>query len=106
VVKDSKKTGHGSEQFLFRLPKGMRKRLAEVAEREGRTMGAVIVTALAIYFENENMLPWSKGYRLSADLEKAIKDLVGQLDIEKAIKDLSDKLAAQDQKLNELLKKE
>ena len=48
----SKKTDHGSEQFLLRLPDGMRERLAKVAERQGHTMNAVIVTALARYFED------------------------------------------------------
>jgi hypothetical protein len=47
----SKRTDHGSEQFLFRLPAGMRKQLAEAAKREGRTMGAVVVAALTVYFE-------------------------------------------------------
>jgi DNA-binding GntR family transcriptional regulator len=73
-------TNRASDKFILRLPEGMRKHLAEVAEREGRSMNAVAVTALAIYFENEDMLPWSKGYRLSASIETAIKDLVGQLD--------------------------
>jgi predicted DNA-binding protein len=81
VVKDSKKTGHGSEQFLFRLPGGMRERLAKVAEREGRTMGAVIVVALAEYFENHDAAPpGSRGYRRSAEIEAALKDLEDRLD--------------------------
>ena len=49
----SKKTGPGSDQFQLRLPDGMRKQLAEVAEREGRSMNVVIVTALQMYFEQE-----------------------------------------------------
>jgi hypothetical protein len=49
----SKRTDRGSDQFLLRLPVGMRGQLAEVAEREGRTMSAVIVVALAAYFEQE-----------------------------------------------------
>lgn len=72
----SKKTGQGSEQFQLRLPDGMRKQLARVAEREGRSMNVVIVTALAMYFENEDASPpGSKGYRV----ETAIKDLVDQM---------------------------
>jgi plasmid stability protein len=49
----SKKTGPGSEQFQLRLPDGMRKALAELAARNGRSMNAEIVHALAMYFENE-----------------------------------------------------
>jgi hypothetical protein len=74
----SKKTDRGSEQFLLRLPDGMRKRLAEVAEREGRTMSSVIVVALARYFESERPPPVSIGYRRSAGIEAAIKDLADQ----------------------------
>ena len=72
-------TSRASDKFILRLPEGMRKQLAEVAEREGRSMNAVAVTALAIYFENEESFPWSKGYRLSASIETAIKDLVDQM---------------------------
>jgi hypothetical protein len=49
----SKKTGPGSEQFQLRLPNGMRAALAELAARNGRSMNAEIVHALAMYFENE-----------------------------------------------------
>jgi hypothetical protein len=71
----SKKAGQESEQFQLRLPDGMRKQLARVAECEGRSMNVVIVTALAMYFENEDTSPGSKGYRV----ETAIKDLVDQM---------------------------
>jgi hypothetical protein len=67
----------------------MRKQLARVAEREGRSMNVVIVTALAMYFENEDAAPWSKGYH-----------------VETAIKDLVDQLANQHQELVQLIKKE
>jgi hypothetical protein len=72
-------TNRASDKFILRLPEGMRKQLAEVAEREGRSMNAVAVTALAIYFENEESFPWSKGYRLSAVIETSIKNLVDQM---------------------------
>jgi hypothetical protein len=52
----------------------MRKQLAKVAGRNGRSMNAEIVTALAMYFENEDA-PGSKGYRV----DTAIKELVDQL---------------------------
>jgi predicted DNA-binding protein len=87
VKKTSKKTGPGSEQFQLRLPDGMRKRLAEVAEREGRSMNVVIVTALAMYFENQDAAPKESQ------------------SVATALKDLRDRLANQDQKLTELIKK-
>jgi plasmid stability protein len=48
-----KRAGRGSDQFMVRLPDGMRKALAELAARNGRSMNAEIVHALAMYFENE-----------------------------------------------------
>jgi predicted DNA-binding protein len=83
----SKKTDRGSEQFQLRLPDGMRERLARVAERQGHTMNAVIVTALARYFENED-----------AGMDAALKGL-GDL------KGMVDQLAAQQLELVELLRK-
>jgi predicted transcriptional regulator len=49
----AKRAGRDSDQFIVRLPDGMRKQVAKVAERDGRSMNAVIVTALAVYLENE-----------------------------------------------------
>jgi hypothetical protein len=71
----SKRTDRGSEQFLLRLPGGMRERLAKVAEREGHTMNAVIVTALAMYFESKRPPAVSIEYRRSAEIETAIREL-------------------------------
>jgi hypothetical protein len=77
---------------LLRLPDSMRKRLARVAKSEKRSMNAVIMVALARYFESERPPPVSIGYRLPADLKTALDDL-------------RDRLANQDQKLTELIKK-
>jgi len=71
----SKKTGRGSEQFQLRFPDGMREHLAEVAERERRSMNAVVITALAMYFANEDAAP--KQNELLG-VETAIKDLAEQ----------------------------
>jgi Arc-like DNA binding domain len=84
-----KRAGRDSDQFMVRLPDGMRKHLARVAERNGRSMNAEIVTALAMYFENEDASSGSKGYR-----------------VDKAIKDLVDQMANQHQELVQLIKKE
>lgn len=40
------KAGRGSDQFVVRLPPGMRDKIAEVAERNGRSMNAEIVSIL------------------------------------------------------------
>jgi hypothetical protein len=39
--------GRSSDQFMLRLPDGMRDLIAEMAERNGRSMNAEIVSALA-----------------------------------------------------------
>lgn len=54
-----------SDKIIARLPDGMRKHLADVAEREGRSMNAVVVTALALYFAQESV---SAQDRIESDL--------------------------------------
>jgi predicted transcriptional regulator len=86
-------TSRASDKFILRLPDGMREHLAEVAEREGRSMNAVAVAALAMYFEHASRPRWpvaaeSKGYR-----------------VDTAIKDLVDQMANQHQELVELIRK-
>jgi len=71
-----KRAGRDSDQFMVRLPDGMRKALTELAARNGRSMNAEIVHALAIYFANQDASP--KESQLSG-VETAIKDLVDQL---------------------------
>jgi hypothetical protein len=77
-------TSRASDKFILRLPDGMRKHLAKVAEREGRSMNAIAIAALAMYLEKEKQ-----------------NQLLG---VETAIRELTDQLANQHQTL-ELLKK-
>lgn len=44
-------TGRGSDQFMVRLPEGMRDRIAEAARANGRSMNAEIVARLEFTFE-------------------------------------------------------
>jgi plasmid stability protein len=86
-------TSRASDKFILRLPDGMREHLAEVAERNGRSMNAEVIAALAMYFEHASRPRWpvaaeSKGYR-----------------VDTAIKDLVDQLATQHQELTQLIKK-
>ena len=90
----SKKTDRGSEQFQLRLPDGMRKQLARVAERQGHTMNAVIVTALAAYFENEEA-------GIDAAMKMQATALKGLIDIQGRV----EQLAAQQLELIQLIKK-
>lgn len=44
-------TGRGSDQFVLRLPEGMRDQIAAAAEQSGKSMNAVIVEALALHLK-------------------------------------------------------
>lgn len=46
-------TNRESDKFILRLPTGMRKRLAKVAERHALSMNAVVIAALTTHLENE-----------------------------------------------------
>jgi hypothetical protein len=46
-VRSTTRVGRGSDGFMLRLPDGMRDFIAEMAEKNGRSMNAEIVNALA-----------------------------------------------------------
>jgi len=79
-------TSRESDKFILRLPDGMRERLTEVAESQGRTMNAVVIGALAEYL---------------ADAKSLESQLAG---IEKAILALTDKVAEQNQAVIQIVK--
>jgi predicted DNA-binding protein len=79
-------TSRDSDKFILRLPDGMRERLAEVAESQGRTMNAVVIGALAEYLANAKSLE---------------SQLAG---IEKAIQALTDKVSEQNQVVSQIVK--
>jgi predicted DNA-binding protein len=49
-------TSRESDKFILRMPDGMRERLAEVAESQGRTMNAVVIGVLAEYLAGAQSL--------------------------------------------------
>jgi hypothetical protein len=65
------KTGRGSDQFMVRMPPGMRAALAAEAESSGRSMNAEIVARLAASFEQilsiEGFVAISKQISAAAD---------------------------------------
>jgi Arc-like DNA binding domain len=94
VVKTTK-TGRGSDQFMVRMPPGMRPALAEEAERNGRSMNAEIVGRLAHTFEERLS---SEGYivlgkRLEASVEHLDELLfhIRDIDLEAFIADQQSK---------------
>jgi predicted HicB family RNase H-like nuclease len=51
----SKRVSRGSEQFMLRLPDGMRQRIADFAEAFGRSMNAEIVLRLEASFRADDL---------------------------------------------------
>jgi predicted DNA-binding protein len=49
--KAGKRPGRKSDQFIVRLPDGMRDRIAEIASESGRSMNAVVVEALILHLD-------------------------------------------------------
>ncbi len=66
-------TGRGADQFVVRMPPGMREKIAEAAENNGRSMNAEIISRLEQSFEE---FPSREQYRMMyADLMKDIAGL-------------------------------
>jgi Arc-like DNA binding domain len=99
VVKTTK-AGRGSDQFMVRMPPGMRSALAAEAEKGGRSMNAEIVGRLAFTFEkilsNEGLVAISKRLSATADAfhelyfdirDKNPEDFVKDIDLEPFIAD-------------------
>jgi plasmid stability protein len=84
----TKRAGRDSDQFMVRLPDGMRKQLARAAERNGRSMNAEIVTALTMYFEHEDAaskrseLLGAETKKLAQTIEKIIRSANQQQTLE------------------------
>jgi hypothetical protein len=94
VVKTTK-AGRGSDQFMVRMPPGMRSTLADAAEGNGRSMNAEIVARLAASFEEfltlEGIVAISK--RMQAGVE-ALEEMffdVKDIDLEAFIADQQSK---------------
>jgi len=76
----SKRVGQGSEQFQLRLPDGMRDDVAAVAARNGRSMNAEILHALAMHLAAEGVaVDQVLKSRLRITLGSALLDLLNDL---------------------------
>jgi hypothetical protein len=85
------KAGRGSDQFMVRMPPGMRSALADAAERSGRSMNAEIVARLAFSFEEqistEGVIALSKRMQSAVmHLEEMLFD-IRDIDLEAFISD-------------------
>jgi hypothetical protein len=97
----SKKTGPASEQFQLRLPDGMREHLARVAARNGRSMNAEIIHALALYFETERQ---SAAVRAQLHANRLETGTVTIEDVDRKLAELTRKLESGE--LVELIKQQ
>lgn len=72
----SKRTGRGSDQFPLRLPDGMRKLIADIAEQTGFSMNAVIIEALEMSLDRVERDPSTAQLLARIDaLEERLGDL-------------------------------
>ncbi|MCA6105101.1 Arc family DNA-binding protein [Bradyrhizobium australafricanum] len=70
---DTTSTNRDSDKIIVRLPEGMRDHLALIARRNGRSMNAEVVTALAHYFAMTTTGPLE--IETVADLEYSLEGI-------------------------------
>jgi predicted transcriptional regulator len=80
----SKREGRVGDQFVVRLPDGMRDRIAAIAADTKRSMNTIIVHALALQLENverdlEDQI--AELWRKVETLESKVRELDGQINI-------------------------
>ena len=78
-----KRPGRDSDQFIVRLPDGMRDRIAAIADETGRSMNAVIVAALTLQLDH---------------VARIVEDQV--IELWKRVEKLESKVQAHDEQLN------
>jgi hypothetical protein len=66
------RAGRGSDQFIVRMPPGMRDFIAKIAEHEGRSMNTEIILALTKHMASYD--PNAKAVDVSAQIMQAIKE--------------------------------
>jgi len=67
----SKRPGRGADQFIVRLPDGMRDRIANLSRHKGRSMNTEIVDALEKHLDNDVSASelWAKVERLESKVQ-------------------------------------
>jgi Arc-like DNA binding dprotein len=95
-----KRPGRGSDQFIVRLPDGMRELIAEMAERHGRSMNAEIVNALA-----HQILRFSPGKHPDGMVEvmnDAMAERILRGEVQHAVREMGRKLEALAKELDQM----
>jgi hypothetical protein len=91
--------GRGSDQFMVRLPDGMRDTIAKMAERNGRSMNAEIVSALADHIVRD-------GQPSKDDITAALTELRTDVIEHRKLFDLSREILSKMQNTERLLEAE
>jgi hypothetical protein len=94
VVKTTK-AGRGSDQFMVRMPPGMRSALAAEAERSGRSMNAEIVARLDASFQEflslEGIVAISRRLQAGVEFLEGVLFDIRDIDLEAFIADQQSK---------------
>jgi hypothetical protein len=86
-----KNAGRGSDQFMLRLPDGARDMIAEMAERNGRSMNAEIVIALAHHIARFSLAkPIPAG--MTEVMNDAMAERIRQGEIQRTVRKMGQKL--------------
>ena len=94
--------GRGSDQFMLRLPDGMRDFIAEIAERNGRSMNAEIITALAhyiAYFSPDKAVPAG----MSEVMNDAMVERIRRGQVQNSVREMGLKLEAIAKELDQVV---
>jgi hypothetical protein len=89
----SKRVGRGSDQFMLRLPDGMRDAVARMAEDRRRSMNAEIISALV-----HHIVRYSPGTPLPVEAEvieylnEALADKIREGEFQRAVREMGQKL--------------
>lgn len=77
--------GRGADQFMVRMPEGMRDYLANLAEKQGRSMNSLMVMALARFCAESTTgdiadpPSWEETRAQILDLQGAVKGLAEEI---------------------------
>jgi hypothetical protein len=94
--------GRGSDQFMLRLPDGMRDFIAEIAERNGRSMNAEIITALAshiAFFSPDKAVPAG----MSEVMNDAMVERIRRGQVQNSVREMGLKLEAIAKELDQVV---
>jgi hypothetical protein len=93
LLKNIKSVDQGSDKFVLRLPDGMRDIIAEMAERNGRSMNAEILFGLAhhiAYFSPDKAVPAG----MTEIMNNAMVERIRRGEVQNTVREMGLKLEA------------